>query len=205
MRATSRLLLLALVICGLSACGSGSDSESEWQTRSSTPGRFTADFPVKPERQTQRVPAAGEPLELVVFTADSADEAVSVSYVDYRTPAAGEDAKKVLDSAVEGVASSLQGRNLKKTETTFQNFEALDFSLEVDPQVLDGRAVWADSRMYLLQVVRNKTGDSESFDRLVESFKLARAPVGPPADPPSPSPSTPATADLSPQPPILTP
>lgn len=198
MRTTSRLLLLALLISSLAACRSGSESEqSDWQTRTSTPGRFTADFPVKPEKQTQRVPAAGEPLELVVFTAETDDEAVSVSYVDYRTPAAGDDAKKVLDSAVEGVASALQGQNLKKTETTFQNFESLDFSLEADPQAVDGRAVWADTRMYVLQVVRSKAGTSESFDRLVDSFKIAPATA-------SPSPSPP-TADLSPQPPIFTP
>lgn len=199
MRTTSRLLLLALLATALAGCGSGSESDSGWQTRSSTPGRFTADFPVKPERQTQRVPAAGEPLELVAFISETENEAVSVSYVDYRVPADGDDAKRVLDSAVEGVASALQGRNLKKTETTFQNFEAVDFTLDADPQAVEGRAVWAGSRLYVLQVVRNKAENSDSFERLVDSFTVA------PPPPATPSPLPTATADLSPEPPILTP
>lgn len=176
-------LSLCLIVLLLAACGSNAD-EPDWTTLSSPEGRFKADFPLKPVRQVQRVPAAGNPLELVVFTSEADNEAVSVSYIDYAAEPTGENLTKVLDSAAEGASSAVSGQNLKKTPSRFLDRDAIDFSTESAPNLLTGRAVMVGNRMYILQVVNPKSVKSTSFNQLASSFELI----------PGPTPSAPPTA-----------
>ncbi len=179
-------LSLGLILLLLAACGSGAD-EAAWTTFSSPQGRFKAEFPSEPAKQVQRVPAAGDPLELVVYASESDNEAVSVSYVDYAAEPAGENLKKVLDSAAEGASSAVSGLNLTKNPTTFLTRDAIDFTTEAAPNLLTGRAVMVGSRMYVLQVVAPKSVKSDSFDRLASSFELISGSQTTPQSSPSPA------------------
>lgn len=179
-------LSLCLLVLLLAACGADED-ESEWTTMSSPEGRFKADFPLEPVRQVQRIPAAGNPLELVVYSSEADNEAVSVSYIDYAVEPTGEDLKKVLDSAAEGASSAVSGQNLTKTSSTFLEGDAIDFTTEADPNLLTGRAVMIGNRMYILQVVNPKSVKSASFNQLASSFELIPGPT--PTATPTPSPA----------------
>ncbi|MEX0790856.1 MAG: hypothetical protein WD178_08795 [Actinomycetota bacterium] len=216
MRCIVRRVLFCGLLAVLGACGPDADSaDSDWESIASTQGRFSADFPVEPQRQTQRIPAVGEPLELVVYTAETATEALSVSYVDYPAPTTGEEIGRILDAAVEGVVSALQGQNLTKKPGSLLGHEAIDYTVEVNTQTVVGKVFLVDARMYTLQLARAKAADSDSFDRLVESFKLIPGvattpepsptlsiafPTGPsaaPAEEPSPPPA-PSAATATP-------
>ncbi len=199
-------LSLCLIVLLLAACGSDVD-ESQWTTVSSPEGRFKADFPLEPVRQVQRVPAAGNPLELVVYTSEADNEAVSVSYVDYAVEPTGENLKKVLDSAAEGASSAVSGQNLKKTSSTFLERDAIDFTTEAAPNLLTGRAVMVGNRMYILQVVRLNSARSTSFNQLASSFELIPGPTPTATATPSPAitlsvptigPISPSLAPISP-------
>lgn len=178
------------MLCGvavlLAACGSGA-SERDWESVSSSAGGFRADFPVEPQQQVQRVPAAGSALELVLLTAETSEEAVSISYVDYPMEPAGEELASLLDSAVEGAASAIQGQNLNKESVRFLGREAVDFTVEADPQVSTGRAFMVGNRMYVLQVVHLQTVQNDSFERLASSFALIETPAPPPSPVPTSS------------------
>lgn len=183
-RSVGVVLAFALLLL-LTACGAGSGGD-DWETLSSGQGRFIADFPVEPTRQTQRVPAVGEALNLVVYSAESKGEALSVSYIDYPTEPTTEQVEGALDAAAEGAASALQGQNLTKSSSTFHNREAIDFTMETDLQAITGKAFYVGPRMYVLQLVRAKSVESESFQRLVGSFSLVAGATPRPAEPLTP-------------------
>jgi len=180
MKASSRILpcLLALSLM-LAACGNDEPDAPQYETFTSEEGRFRADFPGVPTREA-RTEVAGEiNLNLVHYSVDNGDEAVSVSFIDYPEAVAAQDPRALLDGIAEGAANAANGSaqgtesELKsKTPTTFDGHQAIDFEVEIQNRILNARAVLVGPRMYLMQVVSEPDVDSESYQRLTSSFTL---------------------------------
>ena len=160
-----------------------------------------AEFPIEPKRKAANVSAGEVTLTLVAFTSDQPTEAVSVSYVDYRQGVGEGDRQAVLNGAAAGAASALEGTLESSSPTRYLGFDALDFVIDSDDGVISARGVLVDSRLYILQVVRtDQSEESESYDHLLDTFKLLPGPASPsPGATPSPGPESPSpAATLSP-------
>lgn len=146
------LAMLALVLL-LAGC---QDPPPESETFTSDEGRFRVDFPAEPERRSQNVGAGESRMELVAFTAADGDGQVfSVAYADYPQDMAT-DPKELLDSAVDGAASSTGGSVTSREQSTYQDNEAIEYLIDGADSQIRARAVLAGSRLYILQVVRQE-------------------------------------------------
>lgn len=168
-------LLSALLFAG-AACGGGSDTKSEPESKTfeSSAGRFSAEFPGEPDEQTQNTTAEGINLELHFFTAETDDYAVSVGYVDYPADFATVDPKVILGGVAPGAAGNVAGGRVTKNEPgTFLDVDSVDYQVSSDDVELQAKAFLIENRMYLLQAVSADLADADAqYDKLVESFKL---------------------------------
>lgn len=178
---TPSKLLVCLLALGLfvGACGSDEPQAPAYKTFTSDEGKFSAQFPGTPKRDARTESAGDIDLNLVHFSVDNGDEAISVSFIDYPDAVSTQDPKLLLDSIAEGAASAADGTiqgaksTLKsKTPTTVDGHEAIDFEVEIDERDLVARAILVGARMYLLQVVSEPEVTSTSYDKLTSTFKL---------------------------------
>lgn len=175
-------LLIGLLALGLflGACGGEEEPERPaYKTFTSEEGKFSAEFPGTPKRDARTETAGDIQLNLVHFSVDNGDEAVSVSFIDYPETVSAQDPKVLLDSIAEGAASAANGTvdgadsTLEsKTPTTVGEHQAIDFQVDIADRELVARAILVGTRMYLLQVVSEPGVDSTSYERLTESFEL---------------------------------
>lgn len=180
MRNSSKIFacLLALAMF-LTACGETEPEGPTYRTYRSEEGRFTADFPGTPTREARTENAGDIQLNLIHYSVDNGDEAVSVSFIDYPEAVSTQDPKILLDGIAEGAASAADGNVegatselTSKEPTTFDGHDAIDFEVDIDDRKLAARAVLVGTRMYLMQVVSEPEVESSSYERLTSSFKL---------------------------------
>lgn len=202
-------ILLALITAALmlGACGGQEPEQPEYQTFTNEEANFSADFPGEPRRESRTENAGDVRLNLVHFSVDNGDEAVSVSYIDYPQAIAEQDPTALLDSIAEGAAGAADGNIegadselVSKTPTTFEGHQAIDFEVDIDDRELQARAILVGTRMYLMQVVREPDVDDTSYERLIESFELLEAPSPTPPAEESPAPEESPAAEESPAP-----
>lgn len=180
MRRPSILLCLLALSLFLGACGDNEEPEApSYKSFTSDEGKFSADFPGTPKREARTESAGDIELNLVHYSVDNGNEAVSVSFIDYPEAVAAQDPKALLNGIADGAANAADGNvegaesELKsKTPTTFDGHEAIDFEVDIDERRLAARAVLVGTRMYLMQVVSEPDVKSTSYKRLTESFKL---------------------------------
>ena len=173
--------MLCLLVTGLllGACGDGEPQAPTYRTFTSEEGKFSAQFPGTPKREARTETAGDIKLNLVHFSVDNGDEAVSVSFIDYPPTVATQDPKALLNGIADGAANAADG-NIKgarselkaKTPTKFDGHEAIDFQVDIDNRKLAARAVLVGTRMYLMQVVSEPNVRSTSYEKLTSSFKL---------------------------------
>lgn len=175
-------MLVCLLALGLflGACSKEEEPKKPaYKTFTSDEGKFSADFPGTPKRDARTETAGDIKLNLVHYSVDNGDEAVSISFIDYPDAVSAQDPKVLLDSIAEGAAKAadgtVQGAESKlksKTPTTVDGHEAIDFQVDIEQRELVARALLVGTRMYLLQVVSEPGVKSTSYDKLTSSFKL---------------------------------
>lgn len=184
MKSTLKYLICLLAISLLlGACGGENEPETpEYETFTSEEGKFSAEFPGTPQREARTENAGDIELNLVHFSVDNGDEAVSVSFIDYPEAVSAQDPKVLLDSIAEGAAGAADGTVegaesslVSKAPTTVQGHQAIDFEVDIQERELVARAVLVGTRMYLLQVVSEPDVDSSSYERLTSTFELTEA------------------------------
>lgn len=174
------LMCLLAVSLLLGACGGEEAPERpEFKTFTSEEGKFSAEFPGTPTREARTEAAGDIELNLVHYSVDNGDEAVSVSFIDYPETVSAQDPQVLLDSIAEGAASAADGTVegaesslVSKTPTMVEGHQAIDFEVDIQERELAARAVLVGTRMYLLQVVSEPDLDSTSYQKLTSSFKL---------------------------------
>lgn len=179
MKAGPKFLLAVLMPALLLGACTSDEPDVEYREFRSSEGRFIADFPGRPSREARTQDAGDFRLSLVHFSVDNADEAVSISFVDYPESIATQDPAALLDGIAEGAAGAADGNieggdsELKSKEAArFKGHSAIDFEVEIDDRELIARAILVGTRMYLLQVVAEAGFESESFEVLTSSFDL---------------------------------
>ena len=176
---TKTLLALLTAALMLGACADEEPEAPDYQTFESEEGNFSAEFPGTPRREARTENAGDVKLNLVHFSVDNGNEAVSISFIDYPEAVSTQDPKALLDGIAESAANAADGNVegatselISKEPTTFDGHEAIDFEVDIDERKLAARAVLVGTRMYLMQVVSEPEVDSTSYERLTSSFQL---------------------------------
>ncbi|MEX2553250.1 MAG: hypothetical protein WD627_09685 [Actinomycetota bacterium] len=192
-------ILIGMILLG-AACGRPSTT---YRLFTSEEGGFQAEFPSEPKREAVSVTGQGTTLNLIAFTSETPIEAVSVSFVDYPQQIDDSNRQAVINGAATGAASTLRGTLQSSRPTSFLGYDALDFVIDSDDGKATASVFLVGNRMYLLQVVQTQPEeDSESFERLLSTFKVVPGPTPSPGGEASPSPQTasPAADANSPSP-----
>lgn len=170
---------LTLLISALLLGACVAEDEVTYNSFRSSEGRFSADFPGRPTREARTENAGDFRLNLVHFSVDNVNEAVSISFIDYPESIATQDPVALLDSIAEGATGAADGNieggdsELKsKDATSFKGHSAIDFEVDINDRELTARAILVGTRMYLMQVVAESGFESESFEKLTSSFEL---------------------------------
>lgn len=174
------LICLLAISLLLDACGGDDEPETPaYETFTSEEGRFSAEFPGTPKRESRTEMAGDIRLNLVHFSVDNGNEAVSVSFIDYPEAVSTQEPNVLLDSIAEGAAGAADGTIegaesslVSKTPTTVEGHQAIDFEVDIQERDLVARAVLVGTRMYLLQVVSEPDVDGTSYEKLTSSFEL---------------------------------
>lgn len=140
-------------------------------------GRFRAEFPGIPQRQTQRQKVADIELETIVYERSlGQDTSFLVTYVD--VPAVPADVIGALNGAANAVAIGLKGEILRSEQSVFAGRPAIEFVLNTRVEggtkgVHYGKItlVLDDRRLYSIGVI-GPVDPPDGYDRFMASFSI---------------------------------
>ena len=156
----------------------------EWIAYKSIELGYSARFPIEPVFQTQGVPTAvGElQMKMAMATPDSEDDDNLIySVIRSEYPAEGfNDAtddfiKDVLDGAIEGAVTNVQGTKIYDESVTFNKYPARYVKIEITGAFLYLNAYLVDNMIYITQVICTPENDkNNSIKKFQESFELIK-------------------------------
>jgi hypothetical protein len=186
--AVAALIIVIAAAVGVAVSGSGSTAAGKARSKANdyaagkasaqaqftaTDAGFTADFPTKPRRQEQQVPAGAASLRLVQYTAElSSDLGFSAGWFHLPQAPAADGAKTFLDATVNGSVAAIKGKLLSSQSLTVGPNPAVEYTASV-PQghFVKARTILAGADVFILQVVSDRQ-DPVGYGRFVSSFRL---------------------------------
>lgn len=171
MRRLAQVLFVTSVVVFAVGC-------SEPHQYDSSAGKFSVEFPGKPEEQSQTVQTEVGSIKLNIVMYEKRNSAYLVMYCDYpadHVQAAGSDV--ILEGACEGAVSNIRGTLVSQEPITIGDHPGREIKATAST---DGNQVELRSRIYLVgnrlyQVIVSATpgGTKDSVaNRFVDSFKL---------------------------------
>jgi hypothetical protein len=152
-----------------------------WQEYSSEDQTYSVMMPKKPAQFVQSQPSAVGNLQVHVMTVDTDDGGAFVAmHSDYPGQFSEVPADEVLDSAVQGIASSSEATILGRKNISLDGHQGLEIELSVKQLKGLGRAVarvyWvAPRRMYVMIAVAPPSSDADAqLARFLDSLKLRK-------------------------------
>jgi len=170
-----RCLLLSLVFVLASLAVSQTAPSGNWIAQVSTPGSFTALFPIAPKETTETKTIEQGDIVSHMFMALSGDLLCGIGYTDYPVDI---DVEKELAldrdnfaKAVSATVSSTQRRGF--TRGPNDQLPALDFTATRDNGTFKGLVIVENRRAYIIITFNRKGSDrTADIERFFTSFKL---------------------------------
>ncbi|MBO6606456.1 hypothetical protein [Psychroserpens sp.] len=168
----------------IAVCSVVSMSAQIWETFKSLDHEFKVLFPYEPQFQVQKVPSAVGELDMNMYMAtatdlDSDNMLYSVIRSDYPTEMfenpTPEFIKSVLDGAVNGAVTNVQGKLLSDETISFNKFPGRSIKIETTMGLLYINTYLVNNSMFITQVICTPDKDNnESIKRFQESFELIK-------------------------------
>lgn len=173
------LLTLCLTICTLLSV-----TAQTWETFKSLDHEFSASFPSEPKFQVQKVPSAVGDLDMNMYMStpeslNSENMLYSVIRSDYPedmfVDPSDEFVQNVLDGAVNGAVSNVQGKLVSDVSISFNNFPGRKIKIETSMGMLYINAYLVNNSMFITQVIcAIEKDNNESIKRFQDSFELIK-------------------------------
>lgn len=168
----------------IAVCSVMSMSAQVWETFKSLDHEFSVLFPEEPTFQVQKVPSAVGELDMNMYMStasniDADNMLYSVIRSDYpetmfENPS-DDFVKSVLDGAVNGAVSNVQGRLIFDETISFNNFPGRSIKIETSMGLLYINAYLVNNSMFITQVICTPEKDNNtSIKRFQESFELIK-------------------------------
>ena len=133
-----------------------SNQAAEWKTFISDDKRFTAQFPIEPNREPNIVVnAPGGKVELIQYMSKSKDILYAVTYGDFPSKSfVGMSSEQILDNSRNGEVANVQGKLLSETIISVGNCPGREITVKVEPStVITAQIILKDNRVYQVVVV----------------------------------------------------
>ena len=158
----------ALVVLG--ACGSSKPVDESF-TFTSAAGRFTAEFPKKPDVGVRDAVTGGVKRKVTSALASKGSDEFGVTFSDFPNSYLADGPAKVLEKVRDTVIGDVKATLVSSTETTVGKSPALDVVANVPSGATKGeyhaKFVIAGTRIYEVLVIRN---DPKADDTLMRNF-----------------------------------
>lgn len=174
MKKSIGVLLIVLVIVGsLVGCGSSDKgSEETFETFKSEEGKFSIDFPGKPEESVQS--AMG--LDINIVALEDGDTAYTVLYSDYPEEIVkASKPEDMLAGGVQGQVASLGGEVVESKDITLDDYPGKHLVVETEKEGtkvnFNSKIFLVGNRLYQIQAINV---DNENLDKFFDSFELVK-------------------------------
>lgn len=155
----------------------------DWKTYKYESLEIRANFPAAPEKTVQKVQTAvGElDMHMVMYAPTSGDDNAVYSIIrsdypeDQFKDADEEYNSKVLDGAVEGATSNVNGTLVFDKKVTFNGFPGRNIKIKMAEGFIYINAILANNSMFIAQVIclTNKDNNS-SIQKFLNSFEIIK-------------------------------
>ena len=155
----------------------------DWIDYKSEDLAFIAEFPSEPTRTLEKVnTAVGElDMHMIMYAPTSGDDNAVYSVIKSDYPesqfkdADDEYNSKVLDGAVNGAVTNVNGKLLYDNKITFNGYPGRDFKVEISGAFLYIKAYLVNNTMYITQVICMSVNDKNtSIKRFFDSFDIIK-------------------------------
>lgn len=149
-----------------------------WEKLYSIEGECEISFPNKPHHMKQVVPVqdlnAFMNYDIYMSFVDDENSICMMIVVDFPTEIDITKEKQSLEGFINGVINYKEDKKLLYANfSEFNQLNALDFLLESDNRFFKGKAIIADSKLYLIAMEYNSNLDLDKiFNKYIESFNL---------------------------------
>ena len=153
-------------------------SSDPWTEYKSAEGKFTAEFPKKPESQKQVINSeVGElTMNIVMYDASKDDEAnlvYMINYTDYPDTLINSDKKETLESffrnSTDGAVKNVHGKLLSEKIISVGDYPGREIRIDFQngKAVITSRVYLVKNRMIMLEVI---TGTKNDFNKRINQF-----------------------------------
>ena len=148
-----------------------------WKEIQSKNGEFTVQFPVLPQHtyENRKDPQTQEVRRYDIYVSEKGNGTIfMITMITFPAGKITESGGKLLNNAMNDMLQTNSKNKLKTMKIgSFQKAEALDFSIENDQIVIDGKAFMLGNTLYVLSAIgKNETYNTKEFDHFANSFKL---------------------------------
>lgn len=143
----------------------------EWVAVRSTPAGFQATFPSQPEGTTESNVHEGDEVKTTLWTAETDDYACTVGIVEFMNYNPDADPRAVLQGALSGVITELNGTLGRQSEGEHSDKPSLDAVVTFDEGWAALRMVSSGPKLYYAQVLAEEPQE-DVFSFFADSFAL---------------------------------
>ena len=154
----------------------------DWKQFTSEEFNFSADFPTPPEKTVQSVPTAVGDIDMNMFMSTNTSTSnliysiISSSYpLEAFKDATDEYNNTVLDGAVNGAVTNVNGELVFDNKVTFQGYPGRSFKIKITGNFLYINAYLVKNTMMICQVICSTKNDkNDDIKRFFDSFKILK-------------------------------
>ncbi|WP_347925850.1 hypothetical protein [Pontimicrobium sp. SW4] len=158
-------------------------AQSDWLDFKSVEFAFIAKFPDEPKKTVQEVPTAIGNIDMHMFMYQPTDNDDNIIYSviksDYPkeqfTDADDEYNNDVLDGAVNGAVTNVNGQLIFDNKINLNNYPGRNVKIEIDTAFIYINTYLVENIMYITQVICLKNNDeNKDIKRFMESFDIIK-------------------------------
>ncbi|AGC77700.1 hypothetical protein LX97_02120 [Nonlabens dokdonensis] len=155
----------------------------EWEVYKNETLQFRADFPNTPKKTVEKVDTAVGTLDMhmVMYAPESGDDNAVYSIIRSDYPAeqfanaTDEKIKSVLDGAVEGARSNLNGELVYDKSVKFNGYASRNVKIEIAGAFVYLNTTLVNNSMFITQVICMTDNDNNtSIKRFQDSFEIIK-------------------------------
>ena len=147
-----------------------------WSKYSAPNGNFTAEFPIFPTYEQDKLPYddSGATFDYETYSAETSSAFYSVGVFYYPASLDLSDVDARLQGAVDGMVGSTGGTVISSEYSYFQNYRSINYTLRTsDGLELKGLAAVVDHTVYqLLSVYSADAYNDADFQHFIEAFQI---------------------------------
>ncbi len=161
-----------VVLAMLFGCVGASAQSGTWKTYSYPADGFSIGAPGEPQMNKLDVPTNAGTFTVHMYSVSPGNVQLMVAMSDYGSAVNGKDPKAVVDGAMHGAVTNVNGHLIQSSSITIGNNPGNSFEAETDQAHVSGRIYLVGSVLYQLMVFTPLNQSYADAARFFDSFQL---------------------------------